>query len=117
MGRFLFLAALAVRLIAGTPCDQANGADRAKCYESAGDWVQAEALYRAEVQAAPDSAEMVAGHARSLVRLRQPFDALIELEELLKRKPAATAAAKLYAALCDSVLGDHAKAEDTLKNV
>lgn len=117
MGKLPGLAFLTTSLFAGADCSHVDGIERGKCYEAAQNWSSAEEAYRLAMQRTSDSGDAVVAHARTLVRLHQPFDALIELEDLLKRKPDEIPAAKLYAALCDSVLGDHAKAQDTLAAV
>ncbi|MEJ7710185.1 MAG: hypothetical protein WKF84_10045 [Pyrinomonadaceae bacterium] len=77
-------------------------------------WHEAERHFRLHQQAYPNSSEAIVHHARSLFELNQPFDAIIELEELLEREPESVPALKLYAALLDLVVKASAKAEEVL---
>lgn len=100
---------------ASPPCSDPDHLKAGECYRVAGDWKRAEAEFREARNAARGSVAPTVAHAQSLVKLNQPFDALIELEDLLKHQPEAVSAAKLYAALCDTVLADHPKAKDVLE--
>lgn len=77
-------------------------------------WKEAEEHFRSYRQANPHSIEATVLHARALVRLNQPFDAVLELEELLRTAPDAVPALKLYAGLLDAVVNDEPKAEEVL---
>ena len=83
-------------------------------YASQGQWKEAEEQLRLYRQAHPESPEAAVLHARSLVHLNQPFDALLELEELLQAAPDAVPALKLYAALLNQVVQDGISAEKVL---
>lgn len=77
-------------------------------------WKEAEEHLRLYRQANPGSIEATVLHARSLLSLNQPFDAVLELEELLRTAPDAVPALKLYAGLLDAVVNDEPKAEEVL---
>lgn len=77
-------------------------------------WKEAEENLRIYRQANPNSIEAAVLHARALIRLNQPFDAVLELEELLQNAPDAVPVLKLYAGLLDAVVNDEAKAEEVL---
>ncbi len=109
---YMLLAAAADA--ATPPCADRDHLKAGECYRAASDWKHAEAEFRAAVQTDPNSIPAAVAHAQSMLRLNQPFDALIELEDFLKRQPDAIPAVKLYAALCDTVLADHAKAKEVL---
>jgi tetratricopeptide (TPR) repeat protein len=99
---------------AGAQCTASDPLSNGHCFAARADWKNAEQAFRAAIHADPTSADAAVGHARTLLQLSQPFDALIELEEFLKDHPASTPAAKLYAALCDTVLADHARGREAL---
>lgn len=79
-----------------------------------GRWKEAEEHFRIYRQVNPKSPEATVLHARALVQLNQPFDAVLELEELLAAVPDAVPALKLYAGLLDAVVDDDAQAEEVL---
>jgi tetratricopeptide (TPR) repeat protein len=79
-----------------------------------GDWKAAEAASRAAMRAQPASEAAAVLHAQALLHLGQPFDAALELEEFLKRRPKSVEAGKLYAALLMDVVADRKKAETVL---
>lgn len=58
-----------------------------KAYASREQWKEAEEHLRIYRQANPSSAEAVVLHARALINLNLPFDAILELEELLVINP------------------------------
>ena len=62
----------------------------------------------------PDSEAATVLHATALIRLSQPFDAALELEDYLRKFPNKVEAAKLYAALLVDVVNDRPKAEEIL---
>ena len=75
-------------------------------------WKEAEASLRAHLKTNPAEAiGAVVMHARSLVYLGQPFDAVIELEAFLKQQPKALPVLKLYGELLDLVVKDRDQAE------
>ncbi|MBA3441186.1 MAG: tetratricopeptide repeat protein, partial [Pyrinomonadaceae bacterium] len=83
-----------------------------KTYASREQWKEAEEHLRIYRQANPNSAEAVVLHARALINLNQPFDAILELEELLAINPDSVPALKLYATLLYSTFHDSAQAEE-----
>jgi tetratricopeptide (TPR) repeat protein len=75
-------------------------------------WKDAEAALRSYLQTNPAEATgATVMHARSLVFLGQPFDAVIEIESFLKRQPNSLPALKLYGELLDLVVKDRDQAE------
>ena len=75
-------------------------------------WKDAESSLRAYLKTNPaEPAGATVLHARSLVYLDQPFDAVIELEAFLKQQPNALPALKLYGELLDIVVKDRDQAE------
>src|SRR5258708_4389591 len=61
-----------------------------------------------------DSAEATVLHAQSLVHLKQPFDAVLELQELLTTDPNDVPALVYYAALLNLTMKDNNGAEEAL---
>jgi tetratricopeptide (TPR) repeat protein len=78
-------------------------------------WKEAEEELRGLRQTHPEMSDATVLHALCLVRLHQPFDALLELEELLARLPDDVPALKIYATLVDTVLDEKARAEEILR--
>ena len=77
-------------------------------------WKEAETVLRDYLKTNPALQEAIGAtvlHARSLVYLGQPFDAVIEIEALLKQQPNALLALKLYGELLDIVVKDRDQAE------
>jgi len=91
-----------------------SGRDRAHALASAGDWKTAEEQSRSYLRERPDDEDAIVLHATSLIRLSQPFDAALELEEVLKAHPGYLEAGKLYAALLIDVLDDSDAADKML---
>lgn len=83
-----------------------------KDYAGREQWKEAEEHLRIYRQANPNSAEATVLHAKALINLRQPFDAILELEELLAINPDSVPALKLYATLLYSTFHDSAQAEE-----
>jgi tetratricopeptide (TPR) repeat protein len=75
----------------------------------------AEAKLREYLRTHPESDRAVVLHALALVRLRQPLDAVQELDQFLKTKPDSLIVLRLYAELLTSVSKDHLKAEEAWK--
>src|SRR5260370_4886843 len=71
-----------------------------------GDWKGAEELSRRHLRDHPADEAATVLHATSMIRLSQPFDAALELEEILNLHPNFLEASKLYAALLMDVLND-----------
>lgn len=78
------------------------------------DWRAVEEKARAELLRHPLNEAAAVLHARALIQLSQPFDAALELEDFVRRKPTATSAGKLYAALLADVVQDRTRAEEVL---
>ena len=76
----------------------------------------AEAKLREYLRAHPESDRAAALHALALARLRQPLDAVSELEEFLKGNPDSLVVLRLYADLLTTVVRDMLKAEEALKH-
>ncbi len=75
-------------------------------------WKEAESALRDYLKTNPrEAAGATVLHARSLVNLGQPFDAVIELETFLKQQPKALPVLKLYGELLDLVVKDRDQAE------
>jgi tetratricopeptide (TPR) repeat protein len=85
-----------------------------KNYAASGKWPQAEELFRMCRQERRDSAEATVLHAQSLVHLKQPFDAVLELQELLTTNPNDVPALVYYAALLNLMMKDNNGAEKAL---
>lgn len=85
-----------------------------KSYAAHGKWTQAEELFRMCRQERRDSAEAAVLHAQSLVHLNQPFDAVLELQELLTTAPDDVPALVYYAALLNLMMRDNNAAEEAL---
>lgn len=79
-----------------------------------GDWQTAEAELRSYQRENPESAEAAVWHAQAVVRLGQPFDAILELEPFVKRHPGSVGAVVLYADLLQNVAHNAPLAEKTL---
>ena len=73
---------------------------------AAGKWKEAESELRAFKYQNPDSTEAVSLHAESLIKIHQPFDAVLELQEFLQQHPKALRAHELYAVLAADPLKD-----------
>jgi tetratricopeptide (TPR) repeat protein len=102
------LASIAAAGASGSDCTARKGGALAvgDCYASRGQWKEAEEHYRRHRNENPQSAAGAVRHAQSLVQLNQPFDAVLEIEELLKAHPDHVPALKLYAGLLDTVVKD-----------
>jgi tetratricopeptide (TPR) repeat protein len=81
---------------------------------SDGNLLEKAARFRNHYRQNPESAQAVLLHATTLVELKQPFDAIIELEEFLKRVPGSVPVMKVYAALLDLFARDDKRAEEVL---
>jgi tetratricopeptide (TPR) repeat protein len=77
-------------------------------------WQEAEEHLRVYRKANPQSEEAAVLHAMALVGLGQPFDAMMEVEEVLKVKPNYVPALKTQALLLIEVRGEQIQAEDLL---
>lgn len=104
----LLLAPLAAFATPPSGCAARKGGPLAvgDCFAGRGQWKEAEAYYRRYRNENPESPEGAVRHAQSLVRLNQPFDAVLELEEVLAAHPGHAPAWKLYAGLLDTVVKD-----------
>lgn len=111
---FLALASLTICGAAQMAQSGKEHLDLGRDYASRGQWKEAEEHYRIYRQANPASAEATVLHAQSLIQLNQPFDAVLELEELLATQPDFVPALKLYAGLLDAVVKEPARAEEIL---
>jgi len=107
----------AVRAWTADDCAAHKGSSLAigDCYASRGQWKEAEEHYRARRNQNPGSAAAVVRHAQALVQLSHPFEAVLELEELLRTQPDDVPALKLYAGLLDTVVKDPTAAGKVLE--
>lgn len=95
------------------PAAGAGFADRLRsgeCFAAGERWKDAEEQFRMCRRTDPKSEIATVRHANALIRLNQPFEAAIELSELLESSPDSVPALKLYAALSASALENESKA-------
>jgi len=85
-----------------------------KNYAAHGKWTQAEQLFRICREQRRDFAEATLLHAQALVHLKQPFDAVLELQDLLATDPYDVPALVYYAALLNLFVKDNTGAEEAL---
>lgn len=83
---------------------------RARQAAAAGSWQQVETESRLHLQDQPAAEAAAVLHAQALFHLSQPFDAVLELEDFVKRSPNAVEAGKFYVALLVDVVRDRSKA-------
>jgi len=120
IARRAILVAAGLALCLGTGATTARGdgftgrLQLGKNYAARGKWTQAEELFRMCRQERRDSAEATVLHAQSLVHLKQPFDAVLELQELLATDPNDVPALVYYAALLNLMMKDNNGAEEAL---
>ncbi len=85
------------------------------CYAAGQQWKQAEEQYRICRRADPRAEAPTVRHADALIHLNRPFDAAVELSELLESSPDSVPGLKLYAGLLASALENEARAESVLE--
>jgi tetratricopeptide (TPR) repeat protein len=83
-----------------------------KCFAAKNEWKEAEEQFRAYRLAYPKSDLATVSHAKALVQIDQPFEAVLELKDFLGSVPDSVPALKLYAALLYTVVQDKLRAED-----
>lgn len=115
--RPLFWCALALAFPAADLSFAQRGASHllvAQQCAAKGRWKQAEEEARLHLREQPGDETATLLRANALIRLSQPFDAALDLEDFLKVNPDSAAAGKLYAAVLVDVIQDRAKAEQVL---
>ncbi len=121
VGAFGFLILAAGILFAADPCAPLSSATATdhfrsgECFAAKEQWKQAEEQFAICRRADPRSEAATLGHANALIRLNQPFDAAIELSELLESSPNSVRGLKLYAGLLASALENESRAELVLE--
>lgn len=80
-----------------------------------GDWKGAEEHFRVYKSRHPDSGDAIVLHARSLVRLKQPYDAVLELRTFLQTHTENVAALRYYGVLLETYLKETGEAESMLE--
>jgi tetratricopeptide (TPR) repeat protein len=83
---------------------------RAQAYAELEQWKEAEEHVRLYLNVHKDSADAILLHAVALIRLNQPFDAVLKLEEFLHSHPNSVPILKLYGLLLDRVVKDRGEA-------
>jgi len=86
-----------------------------RTFGAAGKWKEAEGELRIYRNQHPDSEIAIVLHAEALIKLGQPFDAALELQEFLKEHPKALRVHELYAVLAGGPLKDSTLAASELE--
>lgn len=76
-----------------------------------GKWKDAELLLRSYRNRHPEAVEANVLHADALTHLNQPFDAMLELQSIIREHPESVLARKRYGLLLTTVMKDAARAE------
>ncbi len=98
------------------PCDPSSAHSPvehlkvAECLGQEGDWKAAEEHFRIARQSPDTLAAAIAGHAKALFNLDQPYDAMLELEDFLQKHPDSAPALHVLATLYSLVAKDGARA-------
>lgn len=103
--------ALVLMLVqAGQAQTPASHLARAKQAAAQGLWQEVEQESRLHLRQQPGSEASAVLHAQALFHLSQPFDAVLELQDFVKRAPSSAEAGKFYVALLVDVVRDRPKA-------
>ncbi len=94
-------AAETCKTAAVTPLEHLQAAE---CLAANKEWKTAEEHFRVARQSRELQLPATLGHARVLFHLGQPFDAMLELEDLLKTHPDSVPALRLFATLLSTVM-------------
>ena len=78
-------------------------------------WTDAEREFRIAYQEDPESAEAEVGHAEALVKIGQPFDAVLELQSFLKDHPGSARAHEFYAVTTINTSNDFLLAQSEME--
>ncbi len=103
-------AAILFPLVLALQAQQAPNLVQARQAAARGSWQQVEDLTRSYLREKPNDEAAVVLHSQALLHLSQPFDAVLELEDFLRRAPDAVEAGKFYVALQVDVVRDRTKA-------
>jgi len=88
---------------------------RARLFAKQRKWPQAEREFRFAHQMDPNSVEAEVGHAEALVQIRQPFDALLELQTFLRDHRDAARAHEFYAVVILETSNDFLLAQQEME--
>jgi len=87
----------------------------AECLARKQQWKAAEEQFRLARQSAGTLAPATIGHATALYHLNQPFDAMLELEDFLRRNPDSVPALQLFATLHSVIREDNRRAIEIME--
>ena len=78
-------------------------------------WAEAEREFRIAHRQDPDSTDAEVGHAEALVKIGQPFDAVLELQSFVRDHPDAARAHEIYAVVTLSTSNDFLLAQSEME--
>ncbi len=87
----------------------------AQCLAQKEDWKSAEEHFRLARQSAETVGPAIVGRATALFHLNQPFDAMLELEDFLRKDPNSVPALQLFATLHSVVREDNRRAIEIME--